>query len=105
MSFMESVLDGLFTVPGDGGIDFPAILESLREAGYAGWLVVEAAQDPGKDDPLTFARTGHDNLAAMARDAGFVVEDQKASRSDWLTNCTHWNLTNCPYRWGQYWHN
>jgi len=79
MSFMDSVLDGLFTVPGDGGIDFPAILATLHEAGYAGWLVVEAEQDPGKAHPLTFARMGHDNLAAMARDAGFVVRDQTTS--------------------------
>ena len=79
MSFMDSVLDGLFTVPGDGGIDFPAILESLHEAGYAGWLVVEAEQDPGKAVPLTYARMGHENLAAMARDAGFAVQDQKVT--------------------------
>lgn len=80
MSFMDSVLDGLFTVPGDGGLDFPAILATLCEAEFAGWLVVEAEQDPEKAHPLTFARMGHDNLAAMARAAGFVVQDQTASR-------------------------
>lgn len=79
LSFMDSVLDGLFTVPGDGGIDFPAILATLYEVGFAGWLVVEAEQDPKKAHPLTFARMGHDNLAAMARAVGFVVQDQTAT--------------------------
>ena len=79
MSFMDSVLDGLFTVPGDGGIDFPAFLAALYEAGFAGWLVVEAEQDPEKAHPLTFAKMGHDKLAAMARAAGFAVQDQTAS--------------------------
>ena len=76
---MDSVLDGLFTVPGDGGIDFPAFLAALYEAGFAGWLVVEAEQDPEKAHPLTFAKMGHDKLAAMARAAGFAVQDQTAS--------------------------
>jgi inosose dehydratase len=45
-SFLESVLNGVFTVPGDGAIDFPGVLRVLDRAGYRGWLVVEAEQDP-----------------------------------------------------------
>ena len=76
MSFMNAVLDGVFTVPGDGSIDFARILTVLHDAGYAGWLVVEAEQDPRKANPLTYARMGHDNLLTLARGAGFVVTER-----------------------------
>jgi inosose dehydratase len=67
--FLEAVLEGVFTVPGDGSVDYPAVLKPLASAGYKGWLVVEAEQDPAKAHPLTYARMGHDNLARLARDA------------------------------------
>ena len=72
-SFLRAVLDSVFTVPGDGSIDFTAVLRELRQAGYAGWLVVEAEQDPAKAHPLTYARLGFDNLKRAAETAGFVV--------------------------------
>jgi inosose dehydratase len=72
-SFMQAVLDGVFTVPGDGFIDFPAILKVLHDHGYEGWLVVEAEQDPAKAHPLTYARLGFSNLTRMALMAGFTV--------------------------------
>ena len=50
----KSVVEGVYTVPGDGGIDFVAVLKELP--GYSGWLVVEAEQDPKKAHPLTYAR-------------------------------------------------
>ena len=67
-SFLDNVIDGVFTVPGDGSVDFPGVLAEL--SGYSGWLVVEAEQDPAKAHPLTYARLGHDNLAALAKRAG-----------------------------------
>jgi len=73
-SFLAAVLGGVFTVPGDGGIDFPSILGPLARSGYSGWLVVEAEQDPAKAHPLTFARLGYQNLSRMARQAGFTLE-------------------------------
>ncbi len=73
MTFMAAVLEGIFTVPGDGCIDFPPLLRQLHDAGYAGWLVVEAEQDPRKAHPLTYASLGHRNLLAMALGAGFEV--------------------------------
>ena len=74
MSFMDAVLAGIFTVPGDGSIDYVPILRVLADAGYAGWLVVEAEQDPKKANPLTYATLGFKNLSRMAREAGFTVE-------------------------------
>ena len=75
MSFMAAVMDGIFTVPGDGVIDYPAILRVLAEDAYSGWLVVEAEQDPRKADPLTYATMGFRNLSRMAKEAGFLVAD------------------------------
>ncbi|BCG78935.1 myo-inosose-2 dehydratase [Mesorhizobium sp. 113-3-3] len=72
-SFMGAVMDGIFTVPGDGFIDYPAILRVLADNGYSGWLVVEAEQDPNKANPLTYATMGFQNLSRMARQAGFTV--------------------------------
>jgi inosose dehydratase len=68
-SFLDAVLDGVFAVPGDGSIDYAAVLRPLAQAGYRGWLVVEAEQDPARAHPLTHARMGHDHLAAVAREA------------------------------------
>ena len=55
LSFQEGILDGVFTVPGDGVIDFVPVLEALGAAAYEGWLVVEAEQDPAKANPLEYA--------------------------------------------------
>ncbi|NIC37620.1 myo-inosose-2 dehydratase [Halomonas desiderata] len=74
-SFLDGVLDGLFTVPGDGNVDFLPALTHLREADYRGWLVVEAEQDPEVAHPLTYARMGYRNLRALAEQAGFTVAD------------------------------
>jgi inosose dehydratase len=74
MSFMDAVIAGIFTVPGDGFIDYPAILRVLADNNYSGWLVVEAEQDPKKAQPFTYAKMGFENLSRMARDAGFIVE-------------------------------
>jgi len=73
MTFMSAVLQGVFTVPGDGCIAFTPLLRILREAGYAGWLVVEAEQDPRKARPLTYATLGYRNLRRMAEVAGFEM--------------------------------
>jgi inosose dehydratase len=64
-SFLQAVLAGVFTVPGDGSIDFSSVLRTLKETNYQGWLVVEAEQDPAKADPLTYARMGYDFLRAQ----------------------------------------
>ena len=75
MSCMDAVIAGIFTVPGDGCIDYASILQVLAANDYSGWLVVEAEQDPKKAHPLTYATLGFKNLSRMAREAGFTVED------------------------------
>ena len=57
-SFLRSVREGAFTVPGDGDVDFDPIFRVLADAGYEGWLLVEAEQDPAKADPLEYAMKG-----------------------------------------------
>ncbi|MGO9961672.1 MAG: myo-inosose-2 dehydratase [Solirubrobacteraceae bacterium] len=54
-SFRDAIEAGVFTVPGDGTLDFVPILDALAAAGFQGWLVVEAEQDPAKANPLTYA--------------------------------------------------
>jgi inosose dehydratase len=54
-SFLQAVRNGAFTVPGDGGLDFGPVFETLKSAGYTGWWVVEAEQDPAKANPLEYA--------------------------------------------------
>lgn len=71
-SFLDSVIAGAFTVPGDGMVDFAAVLGALN--GYDGWLVVEAEQDPAKADPATYARLGAANLRRFARACGLLAE-------------------------------
>ena len=73
-SFLSSVVDGIFTVPGDGNVDFPGFLNKLSELNYSGWLVVEAEQDPKKADPETYANMGYSNLYKMAKNAGFTTK-------------------------------
>ena len=65
LTFKDAVYDGVFTVPGDGSIDFGAVLTALKTAGYAGWLVVEAEQDPQRADPLTYARRGIEHIRGI----------------------------------------
>lgn len=69
-SFLESVLNGAFSVPGDGCVDFPALLALLREYGYAGWLVVEAEQDPAVAPSFECAQRGFRYLSALVNQPG-----------------------------------
>lgn len=55
LSFLEGVRQGAFTVPGDGCIDFGPIFKTLEDAGYEGYMLVEAEQDPAKANPLEYA--------------------------------------------------
>jgi len=69
-SFLDAVVAGVFTVPGDGMVDFAAVLRELR--GYEGWLVIEAEQDPARANPLRYATMGRENLAHAASRAGLI---------------------------------
>lgn len=74
-SFLNAVLEGAFTVPGDGVIDFPALVALLKQAGYEGWIVVEAEQDPAKAHPLTYARMAQANVCGYLAAAGYAGHD------------------------------
>lgn len=74
-SFLDAVVKGAFTVPGDGSLDFEAIVKRLAFHGYEGWFVVEAEQDPMKSPPLRMARIGHQELRRVMAASGYSVED------------------------------
>ena len=72
-SFLDAVLGegselGIYTVPGDGAVDYVSVFKEL--AGYSGWVVVEAEQDPEKANPLDFAKRGVANLKQFLREGG-----------------------------------
>lgn len=64
-SFERAVREGVFTVPGDGGLDFAPVLRALEDAGYRGWLVVEAEQDPVRAAPLEYAKRARAYLKGL----------------------------------------
>ena len=70
LSFLDAVIAGVFTVPGDGCVDFATVLRELP--GYSGWAVVEAEQDPDKAHPATYAKMGYANLRRYLAEAGLL---------------------------------
>ena len=74
LSFLQGVIAGAFTVPGDqeGGIDFGPLLKELAGAGYDGWIVIEAEQDPNVRNPLLYQTLGLATLKRLAREAGLI---------------------------------
>jgi inosose dehydratase len=72
-SFLDAVVKGAFTVPGDGSLDFEAIVKACAQHGYEGWFVVEAEQDPKKSPPLEMAIKGHKELMRVMKAAGYEV--------------------------------
>ena len=60
----------MFTVPGDGDLDFTPVFEALAEIGYSGWVIVEAEQDPAIANPRTYAQLGLGVLRSQASLSG-----------------------------------
>ena len=75
LSFRHAFLEGAFTVPGDGCIDYKPFLQTLKNLNYSGWLVVEAEQDPKKANPLEYAKKGFSYLLKTAKDCGLLVNN------------------------------
>ncbi len=73
-SFLDAVVKGVFTVPGDGDIDFTALVRQLAGYDYVGWFVVEAEQDPKQNPPLEMACLGHRTLQEILTGAGYQIE-------------------------------
>jgi inosose dehydratase len=69
-SFLDSVIAGVYTVPGDGMVDYVSVFKELP--GYSGWVVVEAEQDPKKAEPAKYAKLGYDNLVRFLKDGGLT---------------------------------
>ena len=76
LSFLDGVLAGAFTVPGDqdGAIDFTPLMQILADAGYGAdtdrWLVIEAEQDPNVRNPRLYQTLGLATLKRVAREVG-----------------------------------
>jgi inosose dehydratase len=73
-SFLEAVIAGAFTVPGDGCIDFDAVTRALKAMDYSGWIVVEAEQDPAKAPPYEYSKLGYENIVAACTAAGLQID-------------------------------
>ena len=66
MSFLDGVRAGMFTVPGDGDVDFEPIFDIVGKSSYDGWYIVEAEQDPAKANPLEYAQKARAYIRAKA---------------------------------------
>lgn len=64
-SFLDGVLAGMFTAPGDGDLDFRGVAQALIDIGYGGWAVVEAEQDPARADPRVYSRIGLETVRRL----------------------------------------
>ena len=69
LPFLSAVLQGVFTVPGDGSLPFDGLIDELIKKGYSGWLVVEADQDPAFAEPLVTAQKGYDTVRSLLQKA------------------------------------
>ena len=74
LSFRGAFLEGAFTVPGDGCIDYKPLFDILKENNYSGWLVVEAEQDPKKANPLEYAIKGYKYLTDTLKRSNIEIE-------------------------------
>ena len=73
LSFRDSFLNGVFTVPGDGCIDYEPLIKVLFESNYKNWLIIEAEQDPKKANPLEYAKIGYNYLYKTIVNNGYSV--------------------------------
>ncbi|MDT2206142.1 myo-inosose-2 dehydratase, partial [Paenibacillus larvae] len=64
--FLQAVREGVFTVPGDGTVNFVPVFEALSAASYRGWMIVEAEQDPDKANPFEYALKARDYILQQA---------------------------------------
>ena len=73
LSFRGAFLEGAFTVPGDGCIDYKPLFNILKKNNYSGWLVVEAEQDPKKANPLEYAIKGYKYLTETLKKSNIQI--------------------------------
>ncbi|WP_027092734.1 myo-inosose-2 dehydratase [Cohnella thermotolerans] len=70
IKFQDSILLGVFTVPGDGCIDFAPIFRLLRDQGYDGWMIIEAEQDPAVANPYEYAKLSKGYIERLVAELG-----------------------------------
>ena len=73
LSFRGAFLEGAFTVPGDGCIDYKPLFDILKTKNYSGWLVVEAEQDPIKANPFEYAKIGYKYLTETLKKSNIEI--------------------------------
>lgn len=73
-SFLDAVIAGAFTVPGDGCIDFGAVAKKLAQMDYEGWIVVEAEQDPAKAPPYEYSQMGYRHIQDVCAAANLEID-------------------------------
>jgi|TARA_B100000768_G_scaffold90411_1_gene84760 inosose dehydratase len=76
-SFLNSVLNGIYTVPGDGDFNFPELFKMVSDNNFNGWVVVEAEQDPAKAHPLTYVTMGYKNIKSYCEKFGIQIEEKE----------------------------
>lgn len=67
LSFLDAVKEGVFTVPGDGDLDFTVLATKMEKSGYRAWVVVEAEQDPEKANPKEYAKKAKNCIDGLFR--------------------------------------
>ena len=71
-SFLNGVVGGMFTAPGDGDYDYAPFMRALADMHYSGWIVIEAEQDPAIANPRDYSQLGLDTLKRLAREEALV---------------------------------
>lgn len=71
-SFLNGVVGGMFTAPGDGDYDYAPFMQALCDMDYSGWIVIEAEQDPAIANPREYSQLGLDTLKRLAKQAELV---------------------------------
>lgn len=71
-SFLNGVVGGMFTAPGDGDYDYAPFMRALADIDYSGWIVIEAEQDPAIANPRDYSQLGLDTLKRLAKQAELV---------------------------------
>jgi len=62
IDFNNAVKAGIFTVPGDGCIDYKAVMNILQKHNYKGWMMVEAEQYLNTPKAFEFAKMAREYL-------------------------------------------
>lgn len=74
-SIRKCIRSGMFTVPGDGVLDFEPVFKILIENKYSGWALIEGEQDPIEHNPYEYAKKSKE----------FIIETIEKVKADSIT--------------------